>query len=270
MRALPAAHLAHVLIFSDGVKVNGSELVAGVNAALPPGTFATGGLAGDGEAMQQTLVLYRGELLTGAVAAIGLYGPLEVGLGTLGGWTPFGPSRRVTRAHGNVLEQLDGESALALYKRCLGNFVSGLPGSALLFPLQLSTEQGTVVRTILGVDEAAGTLTFAGDLPEGATVRMMRTNLERLVEGASGAANTAHEARQHRAPQLALLVSCVGRRMVLKQRVEEELEAVHQVFGDATRLAGFYSYGEIGAGRAGQCSVLHNQSMSITTLSEAA
>lgn len=268
VQALPAEGLKHVLVFSDGVKLNGSELVAGLNEASPSGVAVSGGLAGDGEVMKQTSVVHRGALLDdGAVVGVGLYGPLEVGVGTLGGWIPFGPSRRVTRARENVLSQLDGESALALYKRYLGSFATGLPGTALLFPLELQTEHGVVVRTVLGVDEAAGTLTFAGDLPEGATVRMMRTNLDQLVEGASGAAT---EAGRRASPALALMVSCVGRRMVLKQRVEEELEAVQQVFGSQTPLTGFYSYGEIGPGLSGRCSELHNQSMSITTLREAA
>ncbi|MFZ5444634.1 MAG: FIST signal transduction protein [Myxococcota bacterium] len=268
VRDLPREELRHVLVLSDGVLLNGSELVAGINAALPPGVSASGGLAGDDGNWKTTTVICRGELIdSGAVVAVGFYGPLEVGAGALGGWIPFGPSRRVTRSTSNVLSQLDGESALALYKRYLGPFAAELPGSALLFPLELQTASGTVARTVLGVDEAQGTLTFAGDLPEGATVRMMRTNLEKLVDGATGAAVAAKRAQP---PVLALLVSCVGRKLVLKQRVEEELDAVREIFGAQTALAGFYSYGEIGPGQTGQCSELHNQSMTVTTLAEVA
>ncbi len=267
---LPAHGLVHVLLLSDGLKVNGSALVKGIAATLPAGVSVTGGLSGDGARFERTAVCLDGPEPCEQVVAIGLYGSdLRIGYGSLGGWDSFGPERRITKSEANVLHELDGEPALDLYKRYLGDHAADLPASGLLFPLTIrdgSREDTPVVRTILGVDEQARTLTFAGDVPVGYRARLMRANFERLVDGASGAAKTSRlgEGRT----DLALLISCVGRKLVLKQRIEEEVEAVRDVLGAETVLCGFYSYGEISPfTQAARCE-LHNQTMTVTTISE--
>ena len=189
--ALKGKNLAHVFVLSDGLGVNGSELVQGVNAHLPKGVSVTGGLAGDGARFEETLVFFDGKLRNGVVVAVGLYGEkLQVGCGSLGGWNPFGPERVVTKSAGNVLYELDGRPALELYKTYLGEHSDGLPATGLLFPLSIHQKDGgaPLVRTILSVDEKEGSMTFAGDVPESSYARLMRTNLDRLIDGAAGAA----------------------------------------------------------------------------------
>jgi hypothetical protein len=268
---LPVDGLAHVLILSEGVNINGSDLVRGLTEALPENVTATGGLSGDGDRFGATYVLVDGEPRQDAIAVVGLYGErLRVGYGSLGGWDPFGPERLITRSAGNVLYELDGRSALELYKTYLGDQADGLPASGLRFPLSLRGQDGQdgVVRTILAVDEAEQSMTFAGDIPEGGYARLMKANFDRLIDGAVGAAHTSHAAIGTASPELALLISCVGRKLVLRQRVEEELEGVRDVLGEGTVLAGFYSYGEISPFSPSASCELHNQTMTITTLSE--
>jgi hypothetical protein len=264
--------LVHVLVLTDGLKVNGSEFVSGLMANLPEGVSATGGMAGDGVRFHETLVYREGAAETGAAAAIGLYGNrLKIGFGSLGGWDTFGTERLITRSEANVLYEIDGLPALALYKQFLGEGpAKGLPATGLLFPLSVRTdeEQPAVVRTILSVDEAAQSITFAGDVPEGSYVRLMKANFDRLIDGATGAARICHEALRSSSPDLAILISCVGRRLVLKERIEEEVLAVRDVLGGSATLAGFYSYGEISPFTPGARCELHNQTMTITTLSE--
>lgn len=276
--SLPAAgsnaqeNLVHVLVFSDGLRVNGSELVRGLLKHLPAGITVTGGLAGDGARFQETLVCWDNVPQTDAIIALGLYGDrLKIGFGSLGGWDSFGPERLITRSNGNVLYELDGQSALALYKKYLGEHAAQLPASGLLFPLSLRTKTGdpAVVRTILSIDEKEQNMTFAGDVPEGAYARLMKANFDRLIDGAAGAARTSYQAIGTAGPDLAILISCVGRKLVLKQRVEEEVEGVREVMGPHTVLTGFYSYGEISPFTPGAKCELHNQTMTITTLSEA-
>jgi hypothetical protein len=200
-----------------------------------------------------------------------LYGSrLKVGFGSLGGWDSFGPERVVTRSKANVLYELDGRSALGLYRQYLGEQANGLPATGLLFPLSIRTraDETPVVRTILSIDEEAQSLTFAGDIPEGAYARLMNANFDRLIAGAAGAARTSYQAIGSTAPGLAILISCVGRKLVLKQRIEEEVEAVRKVLGAHAVLTGFYSYGEISPFTPGARCELHNQTMTITTLSE--
>jgi hypothetical protein len=269
---LPEERLAHVVVIADGTMVNGSALVRGLNDHLPTGVQVTGGLAGDGESFEETLVFLDSEPRIGLIAAIGFYGDrLRVGFGSLGGWDPFGPDRLITRSEGNVLFELDGKSALGLYRNYLGEYARELPASALLFPLALRREgrrHSPVVRTILSIDDEAESMTFAGDMPQGEYARLMKANFERLIDGATLAAKNSFEILGGQAPDLALLISCVGRRMVLKQRTEEEVESVREVLGPDAVLTGFYSYGEISPFTPSAQCELHNQTMTVTTLSE--
>lgn len=266
--ALPTDGLVHVLVISEGTKVNGSSLVEGLTTALPAGVGVSGGLSGDGARFERTVVCLDGPSPNQQVIAIGFYGTqLVVGCGSRGGWDPFGPERKITRAEGNVLYELDGQPALDLYKRYLAEHASGLPASGLLFPLTVRGETGDpVVRTLLAVDEQAKSMTFAGDVPTGHRARLMTANFERLVDGAASAAKLA--GGEVASPDLAILISCVGRKLVLKQRIDEELETVRDHYGPSTVLAGFYSYGEIAPFTPASRCELHNQTMTITTISE--
>ncbi len=271
-RKLLGDKLAHVLVLSDGLAVNGTDLVNGLKSLLPDNVVVTGGLSGDGARFQRTLVIADAAPATGMIAALGFYGTrLRVGYGSLGGWDPFGPERLITKSSGNVLYELDGQSALALYKRYLGEHATGLPATGLLFPLALrsasSGERG-LVRTILAVNEDEQSMTFAGDMPEGMFARLMKANFDRLIEGASGAAKASRQTGGAAQPELALLISCVGRKLVLGQRIEEEVESVREVLGENAVMTGFYSYGEISPFTPTARCELHNQTMTITTFAE--
>ena len=271
-QSLMADDLAHVLIISDGLKVNGTALVEGLRSVLPEKVAITGGLAGDGARFQHTLVCANAVPAEGKVAALGFYGErIRIGHGSLGGWDPFGPDRLITKSRGNVLYELDGQSALALYKSYLGEHAAGLPSTGLLFPLALrgtTGQESGLVRTILAVNEDDQSMTFAGDMPEGRYARLMKANFDRLIDGAANAARATTRSLDAAQAELALLISCVGRKLVLKQRIEEEVESVRDVLGAATVLTGFYSYGEISPYTPTARCELHNQTMTITTFSE--
>ncbi len=271
---LAQENLVHVMVFSDGLKVNGTGLVNGLNQVLPKTVAVTGGLVGDGSDFKKTLVGLNSPGAEGSIVAIGFYGTdLRVGYGSLGGWDPFGVNRTITKAKNNVLYELDGQPALELYKKYLGDQAASLPSSALLFPLRLHIEKDgkgiEVVRTILSVDEKENSMTFAGDMPEGTQATLMKANFERLIDGASGAGTMSVEALGTEKPELAILVSCIGRKLVLRERLEEETEAVQNVLGEQIAMTGFYSYGELCPVAATEkvCE-LHNQTMTITTFRE--
>jgi hypothetical protein len=271
-RQLNDTSLRHVFVVSDGLNVNGSDLARGLASGVPRGVSITGGLSGDGTQFAETWVVADDTEGAQHVAAVGLYGDhLRVGYGSMGGWKPFGPLRTITRAEANVLYELDAHSALDLYKTYLGEHAHQLPGSALLFPIVVTEAQGGegVVRTVLSVSEQDKSMTFAGDIPQDGTAQFMKTNVDDLVDGATDAAEASLIGLGKKRPDLALLVSCVGRKLVMKQRIEEEIEAIRGVFGGDTRIAGFYSYGELCPfSQGGECR-LHNQTMTITTLAEA-
>ncbi|GAA3570060.1 FIST signal transduction protein [Snuella lapsa] len=239
-------NLKHVLVLSDGLNVNGADLVTGLKTKLPDVSI-TGGLAADGSDFCQTFVINNGEIVDKTVIGLGFYGEgLKVGYSSKGGWDSFGIERLVTKSDKNVLYELDGQPALRLYKSFLGEQANNLPSSGLLFPLSMRINENTkpIVRTILAVDEKEQSLTFAGNIPEGAYVRLMKANINRLINGAEESAISANKELLETS-ELAILISCVGRRLVLKQMVEEEVEAVRGVLGPKPCVTGFYSYGEI-------------------------
>lgn len=268
--ALAGPALRGVFVLSEGLRVNGSELVRGMNEALGGEVVVTGGLAGDGDRFERTWVMSGGDLKANHVVAVGFYGDsVRIGHGSKGGWDIFGPERLVTRSVGNVLFELDGRPALELYKEYLGGLADELPASGLLFPLAIRAaddeRQDQLVRTILAVDEEHRTLTFAGDIPEGSLAQLMRANFDRVIGGAEAAAHAAGEG--HDGPVVCLSISCVGRRLVLGERIEEEVEAVLDALPAASLQVGFYSYGELSPYSDGACD-LHNQTMTITTIAE--
>jgi len=264
---LDAPDLVHILVISEGIQTNGDELVKGINSNLREGIVVTGGLAADAGRFQKTLVGLNDVPTSGNIVGIGFYGKhLQITHGSQGGWDPFGPVREVTKSKSNVLYSLDNIPALELYKNFLGEKAKELPSAALLFPLCIRMENGDLlVRTILSIDEEAGSMTFAGDLPTVAKVQFMMANFDRLIDGAMDA---AAQSKAGIAPVWVFMVSCVGRKLVLGQRIDEELESVVDELGPQATYSGFYSNGEISPIlQSVKCS-LHNQTMTITTYTE--
>ncbi len=268
------ADLKGVFIVAPGVNINGSELVAGLREALPADVSITGGLAGDGTRFQETVTILGGEVFSSRVVAVGFYGKnIVFGAGSKGGWKPFGPARRVTKVESNVLYELDGKPALALYKEYLGAKAAELPASGLLYPLAILKEDRSttgLIRTILNVDHEANSLTLAGDIPQGSMVCLMHTDVDSLAQGSSDAAKEAMGTTMQSDDTLSICVSCVGRRLVMGEDVDEEIESALSVLGNNTKMIGFYSYGEIAPFAETQKAELHNQTMTITHISEKA
>ncbi|WP_277971369.1 FIST signal transduction protein [Sphingomonas echinoides] len=266
--------LSGIFVLSSGLNVNGSALVAGLRSGVGDGVALSGGLAGDGPRFADTRVLARGECLSNGVAAVGFYGEhVRFAHGSAGEWQPFGPVRTISDANESEVGGLDHEPALALYERYLGEEAENLPASGLLYPLEIwdpVRPDDRVVRTLLAIDRDKGTLTFAGDMPQGWKARLMRGIFDDLVGGASTAAQHAadHAGTWGVAPSACLAISCVGRRLLMGQRTEEEIMAVSAVVGSDIALAGFYSYGEIAPQNVTGVPCLHNQTMTITLIGE--
>lgn len=271
-RQLAAPGLKAILVFGPGVQINGSALVDGITSIVGSGLPITGGLAGDGGAFKQTFTLGPDGVSDHNVVALGLSGDqLSFGHGSFGGWEPFGPARKVTRCESNVLFELDGEPALSVYKRYLGDHAKDLPASGLLFPFAMLGDDHNamgLIRTILAIDESTGSLTLAGEIINDGYLKLMHASTDKLVNGAEAAAEAAAQMQKNAGESLAILVSCVGRKLVMGGRVDEEVEAVGEVFGNKAVLTGFYSYGEISPFTPGASCKLHNQTMTVTCLSE--
>jgi hypothetical protein len=266
-KSLKKQGLKSIFLVSDGTLVNGSDLIDGLNSENTLGVTISGGLAGDGSNFESTLTGLNDAAGEGNIIAVGFYGEaLEVYHSSLGGWDEFGRDRVITKSDKNVLYEIDGKNALDLYKEYLGSFSAELPGSALLFPISIKTtdSEQKLVRTILTIDEEQKSMTFAGNMPEGATVRLMKANFDKLTEASAESARQVMQKSVHDRIDLAILVSCVGRKLILQARTEEEVWAARSILGETTAITGFYSYGELSPyNPSGRCE-FHNQTMTIT------
>jgi len=263
--------LKYVFVLSDGGMVNGSELVRGIETIINHKIPVTGGLAGDGTNFQSTLVGLNEKPKTGNIVAVGLYGNyIKIGHGSMGGWEMFGLEKKITKSISNELFEIDNANALDIYKEYLGKYANELPSSALLFPLsiKLNESENPIVRTILSINNETKSMIFAGDVPEGSKVRLMKANFDKLIDAASDAAENSLVNLKENTPKLAILISCVGRKIILDKRIDEEVEAVINVLGTDTVITGFYSYGEISPLHPNTKCELHNQTMTITTFDE--
>ncbi len=266
--------LKAVLVISDGLNVDGSALCLGLSENFRNNVKVIGGMAGDGQSFDKTWLVYKGKIIESGVVGVGFYGKnLEVNNSSGGGWEEFGPERIITKSSGNVLFEINDTPALDLYKKYLGDKSSDLPVSGLFYPLQIrksSSDTNKLVRTLLAIDEKTKSLTFAGSMPEGHYVQLMYANNDKLIQAASEAgANIYHpEIPMNKEQSAIFVVSCVGRRLVLGERVEEEIEAVSEAYSIDLSMIGFYSYGEIGVSTEDKACELHNQSITMMSLTE--
>lgn len=264
--ALKDDNLRHIFVLSDGLKVNGTQLAKGFNHALDYAIPVSGGLAGDGANFHATSIIADSDACEGEVVALGFYGDITIKASSYAGWNEFGVERIVTKSQGNIVYEIDNEPALELYKRYLGSQAAELPLSGLKFPLSVwkNREQTPIIRTLLAVSEEEQSLIFAGEIEEGDFCRLMKTNIDLLVDNAEKAA----QASKIPALSVALVISCIGRRLVMGQMAEEELEIMKECYGDETLMTGFYSYGELAPMKETLACELHNQTMTVTVFSE--
>jgi hypothetical protein len=268
---LAKENLRYIMVLSDGNVINGDDLIAGINSSVDNNVEITGFMAGDGDRFEKTLTGVATTLDTGNVTLLGLYGnQIHVTSGIKGGWSMFGPERTVTKSNKNEVFEIDGESALDLYKRYLGKFAEELPSSALFFPIALigTEEEEPIVRTILRVNEEKKSMIFAGNITEGAVIRLMRTNTDQVISMAGEAANHATKKENNQAA-LALIFNCIGRKLILASRANDELNSIRKCLPPTTTTAGLYSYGEFSKlGHSQRKCALHNQTVVVTLITE--
>lgn len=267
---IPKTDLKHLFVLSEGSFVNGSSLINGLEANIASNISITGGMCGDDARFEKTVASYKENPKEGEVILIGLYGDtLDISYSSFGGWVPFGPERVITKSEGNVLYEIDGQPALDLYKKYLGEKSNELPQASLLYPLNVTPENKNepVVRTILNINDEDQSMILAGDVPVNSKVQLMMASVDGIAQGAHKAACYAMDHRITK-PELAIIVSCIGRKLVMSQRVEEELEQVRDTIGQSIPMTGFYSYGEMAPFNGSQACELHNQTMTLTLISE--
>ena len=267
---IPKENLKHLFVLSEGSFVNGSSLIKGLENDIDAEVSITGGMCADDARFEKTVSSYKENPKVGEVVLIGFYGEtLEISYASFGGWIPFGPERIITKSEANILYEIDGQPALDLYRNYLGAKASELPQASLLYPLNVTPtdKKEPVVRTILNINNEDQSMILAGDVPINSRVQLMMASIDGIATGAQDAAKFAMKNRKNK-PEIAILVSCIGRKLVMNQRVEEEVEQVRETIGENTPMTGFYSYGEMAPFNESTSCELHNQTMTLTLISE--
>ncbi|MEM6838904.1 MAG: FIST N-terminal domain-containing protein [Cyanobacteria bacterium P01_C01_bin.120] len=270
-KQLADENLKGVLIFSDGVTTEATDLVRGLQEMLPSDVTIAGGLA-SGHTLDDTWMLCDGELKRFYACAVGFVGnTVELTRATGGGWRLVGGECQATRTAGRTLFELDGEPANAVYQRQIGcNAGFGLHESSTRYPLTLRLPdlEMQIVRDINSVDEASGALELAGDIPEGVMVQVMTTTEDEILDGVDEAIERLRSKTilpKHNA--LAVYVSCAGRRAVLLEKTNEEAALAHDGLGQGIHQIGMYAFGEISTTSSGPPHV-HNETITIGLIRE--
>ena len=264
----------YVQLFSDGITGDGSAILRGMTSSFNGNLPVSGGTSGDGGNFLKTYQFLGDEVLSDAAVAIGFCGDFKLGTGVRSGWTPIGLPKKVTRAAGNVLYELNGESALSVYERFLGKHAEQLPAVGVEYPLgiigQFEDLDGTdhlLLRATMSVDREKGVINFAGEIPEGAMVYLTCGDRNAILDATEAAARTAIEDYGTAAnPAVVFFYSCMARKTVLGLRTKEEIERVQRHFSATVPVLGFYTYGEYCRVRRNGPSLLHNETATLAVI----
>jgi hypothetical protein len=263
----------YLQLFSDGITGDGSALLRGLQSALTAEMPIAGGTSGDGGKFVQSWQFLGDQILSDAAVAIGFCGDFTLGTGVESGWSPIGLPKKVTRAEGNILYELNGESALEVYERFLGRHARNLPAVGVEYPLGLiapdqgSDDDAMLLRATMSVDREAGAIRFAGEIPEGTMVYLTCGDRGSILDATEKAASHAvAELGAATAPAVVFFYSCMARKMLLGLRTREEFERLRSQLTPEVPILGFYSYGEFCRPKRGLPSVLHNETATISVI----
>lgn len=260
--------LTNILIFADGKSIDGTQFSKGIEKYISPEVIISGGLAGDQNNYPKTLLGLNEQPCEGKIIAVGFYGKhLTVSHEGNNGWEAFGEALQITKSNQHTILEINNEPALKIYNQYLDKNITAIHGQNLLFPISLFTDQhSTIIRRINAIHEDEKSITFDGIVPEGSYIKMMKANFETLINATTKAAKSCVQKISN--PDLAIVISNVGRKILLNRRTEEEVEVLREMFGEATAITGFYSTGEISYIKGTSNSALYNQTMTITTMCE--
>lgn len=270
---------SYIQIFTEGIKANADEILLGMKASLGNDISVAGGASGDGGVFKQTFQYHNESVLTDSIVAVAFEGDFEFSTGVGCGWFPVGIAKKVTKATGNVVYELDGQPALQVYEKYLGRHASKLPAVGVEYPLGLLAPTSEpddsdtfVCRATMGVDHQAGSITFAGDIPEGVWVKMTMGYESDIIQAATEAARTAMDKLLGRNPEIkpkiVFIYSCMARKIVLGSKTQNEIAAVQNIVGDTIPIIGFYTYGEFAPAGESNASYFHNETVTLSIIGE--
>lgn len=262
----------HVQLFSDGLTGNGCALLRGMHSVFGPRVAVSGGTAGDARKFKQTWQFIGKKVVTDSAVGVAFTGDFKVGTGVRSGWFPAGAPKKVTRASGNVVYELDGQPALAVYRQYLRGLANQLPAVGVQFPFgivdeMLSLGEDPILRAPMTVNDADGSVTFAGEIPQGSTIVLTTGGSKaNLLDASADAAQKAVADMRGTSPGMIFFYSCMARKILLGTQTGEEADRICRTVGSGTPIIGFYTYGEFCPSVGGTECKLHNETATVTVV----
>jgi hypothetical protein len=249
------------LTLVDGLSGAGERFVNSMVENTQALHQVVGGAAGDEGKFVATEVGEPERAGTDMAAALHVFSRTPWGIGIGHGLEPTTSKMRVTRAKGNVVQEIDGRPAFAVYQghaRERGITLSAANAGEYLIANELGIlVAGKVTRARAPLSVGAdGSLTCAAEVPQGAHVAILDGRPDAMVAAAREAAEEALQHLQGQSPAGVLVFDCVCRGLILKDGFQREIDAVRQVMGEVP-VAGFLTYGEI-ASYSGRIESWHN------------
>lgn len=242
-------HITSVLL-TDGLTGTAERAVEAMyDLRVQSASQIVGGAAADESAFKATRVGAQDLIGTDSAAVLHIFGARPWGVGVGHGLEPTTKQMRVTKAHDNVVDEINGEPAFSVYERHAaekGIKLTHENAPRYMIENELGIhffEKVSRARAPLFV-QPDGSLACAAEVPKGSMVSILAGEPRKMIEAARAAATEAHARLGGAKPAGVLLFDCVCRGMMLGERFSREIEAVRSVFGDVP-IAGFLTYGEI-------------------------
>lgn len=277
-KAFKNLNCRYIQIFSDGLTGNATKIVAGIQAILGKEIKIAGGTSGDKGLFIHSSQYFNDQVLTDSIVAVAFAGDLVFGTGYGCGWFPVGTPKQVTRSEGNALYELDGQPALQVYEKFLGKYASQLPAVGVEYPLGIlgldeeNEEDGFLCRATMGVNRRENSIIFAGDVPQGAHIKMTMGNEKDLIDAARKAAQDALTDMKGDSgkvqPKILFVFSCMARKIVLGSKTGEEISEIRKIVGYEVPVIGFYTYGEYSPSGKSKQTCFHNETVTLTVIGQ--
>jgi hypothetical protein len=242
-----------IITFPDaGLACLGEDVILEIekkNAGRAP---VFGGCPADGGKYQQTFQICGGKVYSDSIPILMLGGDINPIIVTRSGWIPLGARARATKVSGNRLLEVDGQPAIEYLQRYIG--ATDDPDVLGTYPIamldeRLGEDAGRffVMRSPFSYDKESGSIELGGQILPGAVIQLARGTRDDILGGVSAAVSKLAERAGGRELACVLFVSCGARKLMLGMAAEREVSLIRGALPGGLPIAGFYSYGEIGA-----------------------
>jgi small ligand-binding sensory domain FIST len=239
------------LVLGDPMSADPEKALSLFNEGYP-GAPLVGGLSSGLVLRKPSWMLLGSEVLKTGIAGVALTGDVEVRTVVAQGCRPIGEPLTVTKAEGNVLQELGGRNPLEVLRETLSRCPAEdqrLARSSLFAGLLMDERRGGakrgdyVIRNLLGYDQQTGALVVGSNLRRGQTLQFQLRDAQTSDQDFSMMLGALPEADS--APRGALLFSCCGRGKGLYGEPDHDATLVQSLRGPVP-LAGFFANGELG------------------------